>query len=600
MPSYRAPVRDFQFALKEWLEIEKYQGKMQGFEDLSIMDAILEEGGRFCEEVLHPLNVSGDRQGLKLEMGKDGYNKVILADGFVEAYKQYVENGWGSFACDPAYGGQGLPNAINTPVVEMICSANLAFGLFPGLTHGAYTAIHLFGTDEQKKKYLPKMTTGEWTGVMCLTEPGAGTDLGLMKTRAEPNGDGTYSITGSKIFISCGEHEAVDNIVHLILARLPDAPEGIKGISLFVASKYDVNADGSLGERNKINCGALEHKMGIHATPTCVMNYDGAKATLVGEPNKGMRGMFAMMNEARLLVGIQGLGIGEISYQNALAYAKDRLQGRALNGAKYPDKKADPITVHPDVRRMLLNMRAFSEAGRVLALWAALNVDIMHKSQDEEERRNAEDFVALITPIVKSYLTGQGTQMAHTGMQVLGGYGYIKDYGMEQFLRDCRITEIYEGTNGVQALDLVGRKLPTGTGRLLRTFFHPAQKFVDDNRDDEKMAEFTKPFYASLKSLRQATLWVAQKSMGNKEEAGGASVDYQTLFSLTVIGYIWARTAKIAIKALESGSTEKLFYESKLATARFFLNRVLPEHYSLLAKITAGVKYMDIPDVDVA
>lgn len=600
MPQYRAPIRDFQFALKEWLEVEKYQGKMQGFEDLSTIDAILEGGAQFTEEVLAPLNIIGDAQGLKLEKGADGYNKVILPDGFVEAYKQYVENGWGSFACDPAYGGQGLPNVINTPVVEMICSANLAFGLMPGLTHGAYSALHLYGTEEQKQKYLPKMTTGEWTGVMCLTEPSAGTDLGLMTTRATPNGDGSYSITGTKIFISCGEHEASSNIVHLILARLPDAPEGVKGISLFVASKFDVNADGSIGERNKINCGSVEHKMGIHACPTCVINFDGAKAWLVGEPHKGLRAMFAMMNEARLLVGIQGLGIGEVSYQNALSYAKDRLQGRGLNGPKYPEKKADPITVHPDVRRMLLTMRSFSEAGRVLALWASLNVDIMHKSQDEEEKKHAEDFVALITPIVKSYLTGQGTQMAHMGMQILGGYGYIKEYGMEQYMRDCRITEIYEGTNGVQALDLVGRKLPTGTGRLLRAFFHPAQQFVDDNKSDEKMAEFTKPFYAGLKSLRQATLWLAQKSMGNKEEAGGASVDYQTLFSLVVIGFIWAKSAKIALKALESGTTEKLFYESKLATARFFLNRILPEHYSLLAKITAGVKFMEIPDVDAA
>ena len=601
MPSYKAPIRDIQFALKEWLEVEKLQGSgMPGFEDLSTIDAILEGGAQFCEEVLQPINMSGDAQGLKLVKGDDGYNKVILADGFLEAYQQYVANGWGSFACDPAYGGQGLPNVLNAPVVEMICSANLAFGLFPGLTHGAYTAIHLFGTEEQKKAYLPKLSTGEWTGVMCLTEPGAGTDLGLMTTRAEPNADGSYNITGSKIFISCGEHEAAENIIHLILARLPGAPAGIKGISLFIGGKYNVNADGSIGERNKINCGALEHKMGLHATPTCVMNYDGAKAYLIGEPNKGMRGMFAMMNEARLLVGMQGLGIGEVSYQNALAYAKERLQGRALNGAKYPDKKADPITVHPDVRKMLLTMRSFAEAGRILALWTYLNVDKAHKSPDEQVRKEADDFVQLMTPIVKSYLTGQGTQIAHTGMQVLGGYGYIKEYGMEQFLRDCRITEIYEGTNGVQALDLVGRKLPTGTGRLLRAFFHPAQQFVDENKSDEKMAEFTKPFYAGLKSLRQATLWIAQKSMANKEEAGGASVDYQTLFSLTVIGFIWAKSAQIALKALESGTTEKLFYESKLATARFFLNRVLPEHYGLLAKITNGVKHMNIPDIDAA
>lgn len=601
MPTYRAPVRDFQFALREWLNIEQYQNSgMEGFEDLSFVDAILEEGAKFCEDVLHPLNQAGDKTGLKLEKGTDGYNKVILPEGFAEAYQQYVANGWGSFSCDKAYGGQGLPNVINTPFIEMVCSTNLSFGLMPGLTHGAYSAIHLYGSEEQKQRYLPKMSSGEWTGVMCLTEPQAGTDLGLITTRAENNPDGSYAIYGTKIFISCGEHEASENIIHLILARLPNAPEGVKGISLFVSSKFDVKEDGSMGERNKVNCGSFEHKMGLHACPTCVMNYDGAKAWLVGEPHKGLRAMFAMMNEARLLVGIQGLGIGEASYQGALAYAKDRLQGRALNGAKYPEKKADPITVHPDVRRMLLSQRAFAEGGRILALWMALNVDIMHKSQNEEERKVAEDFVALMTPITKAYLTGEGTQVAHTGMQVLGGYGYIAEYGMEQFLRDCRITEIYEGTNGVQALDLIGRKLPMGTGRLLRRFFHPAQEFVDANKDNEKMAEFTKPFYQGLKSLRQASLWVAQKSLSNKEEAGGASVDYLRMFSLVAIGFIWVKSAKIALEKLEAGTDEKPFYEAKLATARFFLNRILPEHFSLLAKITAGVKYMEIPDLEAA
>ncbi len=600
MPSYKAPIRDMQFALKEWLEVEKYQGKMPGYEDLSVIDAVLEQGAVFCEEVLHPLNVSGDIQGLRIEKGEDGYNKVHLADGFIEAYKQYVENGWGSFACDPAYGGQGLPNVLNTPIIEMICSSNLAFGLIPGLTHGCYTAIHMFGSDELKNTYLPKLTTGEWTGVMCLTEPQAGTDLGLITTRAEPNGDGSYAIHGTKIFISCGEHEAVDNIIQLTLARLPDAPEGVKGISLFVSGKYNVNPDGSLGERNQINASSIEHKMGLHATPTCVLNFEGAKGYLVGEPNKGLRAMFAMMNEARILVGIQGLGVGEVSYQNALAYAKERLQGRALNGAKFPNKKADPITVHPDVKRMLLTMRAYAEGCRILAMWTNLHIDIERRSQNEEEIKDSEDFVALMTPIVKAYLTGEGTQMAHMGMQVLGGYGYIREYGMEQFLRDCRITEIYEGTNGVQALDLIGRKLPMGTGRLLRQFFHPVDKFITENKDDEKMADFTKALYAGVKSLRQASLWVAQKSLSNKDEAGAASVDYLKMFSLAVMGYIWAKSAKIAMTALENGSTEKEFYESKIATAKFFLNKILPEHYSLLAKITAGAKYLEIPDIDAA
>lgn len=601
MPSYNAPIRDYQFALYEWLNVMQYKDSgATGFEQLDegFIDALLEEGARFNEEVLFPLNKVGDEQGLKFGKGASGYNEITLPDGFVEAYKQYVENGWGSFACDPEYGGQGLPNVVNAPFIEMICSTNLSFGLMPGLTHGAYTAIHMFGTDEQKAKYLPKMTTGEWTGIMCLTEPVAGTDLGLMTTRAEPNADGSYNITGSKIFISCGDHDAADNIVHLILARLPNAPEGVKGISLFVSSKYAVNDDGSIGERNKAEVGSIEHKMGIHASPTCVMNYDGAKAWLIGEPHKGLRAMFAMMNEARILVGVQGLGCGEASYQNALAYAKERLQGRGLNGAKHPEKKADPITVHPDVRRMLLTMRSFTEAGRILAMWISLHVDLEQKHPDPEQRKYSEDFVDLITPIVKAYLTGEGTQVTHMGMQILGGYGYIKEYGQEQYLRDCRITEIYEGTNGVQALDLTGRKLPMHAGRLLRAFFHPAQAFIDENKDNESMTEFTKPLYQGLKSLKQASMWIAQKAMGNKEEIGGASVDYLRMFSLVVIGYIWARSAKIAQEKLAEGSTEKSFYEAKLATARFFLNKILPEHFSLLAKITTGVKYLDIPDLE--
>lgn len=600
MPIYNAPIRDFQFALKEWLNIEQYSGKVKGFEDLSFIDAVLEEGAKYCEEVLFPLNQVGDEQGLKHVKGDDGFNKVILPDGWKEAYDQYVANGWGSFACDTEYGGQGLPNVLNTPFIEMVCSSNLSFGLLPGLTHGAYSALHHFGSDLQKKKYLGKMSTGEWSGVMCLTEPQAGTDLGLITTRAEPQADGSYNITGTKIFISYGEHEAAPNIVHLILARLPDAPAGVKGISLFVASKYNVDENGEMGARNNIDCGSIEHKMGIHASPTCVMNYDNAKAWLVGEPHKGLKAMFTMMNEARILVGIQGLGIAEVSYQNALNYAKERLQGRALNGAVFPDKKADPITVHPDVRRMLLTMRSFAEGGRILALWIALNVDLEQRLEDGDEKQEAEDFVDLMTPIVKAYLTEGGTTMASLAVQTHGGYGFIKEYGVEQYMRDCKITEIYEGTNGVQALDLVGRKMPLATGRLLRRFFHPAQKFVDDNKDNEALSEFTKPFYQGLKSLRQASLWIAQKALANKEEAGAASVDYLRMFSLVAIGYIWARSAKIAVEKLEAGTDEKEFYETKIATAKFFLNKILPEHFSLLAKITAGAKYLEMPDVKVA
>ena len=592
MPEYKAPLRDFQFGLNEFLNIEQYSS-LPGFEDLSIVDPILEEGARFCEEALFPYNQSGDAQGLKFDKGE-----VTLPEGFKEAYEAYVQSGWPSFACSTEYGGQGLPNVINTPFIEMICSANLSFGLLPGLTHGAYSALDFYGTDEQKQKFLPKMVSGEWAGVMCLTEPQSGTDLGLIRTTATPNDDGSYNITGTKIFISYGEHNAVENIIHLILAKLPDAPEGVKGISLFVAPKFNINDDGSVGERNGIVCDSIEHKMGIHASPTCVMNYDNAKGYLVGEPHKGLRAMFKMMNEARILVGIQGLGIGEVAYQNALSYAKERLQGRALKGAKYPDKAADPITVHPDVRRMLLSMRAFAEGGRILALWAALNVDISKNHPDEKEREKAEDFVQVITPVLKSYLTDGGTETASTGMQVLGGYGFIKEYGMEQYLRDCRITQIYEGTNGIQALDLVGRKLPAHTGRYLRAFFHPVNDFIEENKDNEAMAEFTKPLYQGFKALQQASMWVAQKGLGNPDEAAGAAVEYQKMFGNTAIGYIWAKSAKIALEKLEQGTDEKAFYEAKLSTARFFLNKILPQNFGLLATLTAGVKNLEIADLE--
>lgn len=592
MPIYNAPIRDFKFGLNEFLNIEQY-ADVPGFDDLSLVEPILDEGARFCQEALLPLNQVGDEQGLKFENGD-----VILPDGFVDAYKMYVESGWPSFACDPDYGGQGLPNVVNMPLIEMICGTNLSFGLLPGLSHGAYSALHHFGTDEQKQMYLPKLTSGEWSGVMCLTEPQAGTDLGLIRTTAKPNDDGSYAIDGTKIFISYGEHDACENIIHLILAKLPDAPEGVRGISLFVAPKVMINDDGSLGERNAISCGSIEHKMGIHASPTCVMNYEGAKAWLVGEPHKGLKAMFTMMNEARILVGLQGLGVAEAAYQNALDYAKERLQGRALNGATQPNKAADPITVHPDVRRMLLTQRSFVEGARILAMWTTLHIDLRERHPDEKQREASDDFVQLMTPIVKAYLTEQGTATASIGMQILGGYGYIREYGMEQFLRDARIAEIYEGTNGVQALDLVGRKLPAHTGRYLRQFFHPVEEFISANKEDEAMAEFTKPLYQGLKSLQQGCLWLAQKGMGNKDEAAGASVDFLRMFSLVAMGYIWARSAKIAQDALKGGSDEKLFYESKLATARFFLNKILPEHYSLLAKMTAGVKHLDIPDVD--
>jgi alkylation response protein AidB-like acyl-CoA dehydrogenase len=595
MPQYRAPIRDMRFALYEFLNINQYQGIVKGFEDLSVVDPVIEAGAQYAEEILFPLNQVGDKEGLKFDNGN-----VTLPTGFKDAYKAYVDSGWASLACDPAYGGQGLPNVVNTAFVEMICSANLSFGLIPGLTHGAYSALHIFGTDSQKQRFLPKMVSGVWTGVMCLTEPHSGTDLGLITTRAESNGDGTYKINGTKIFISCGEHDASENIVHLILARLPDAPAGVKGISLFVASKFMVDDSGNMGVKNSISCGSIEHKMGIHASPTCVMNYDNAIGELVGEPHKGLKAMFTMMNEARLLVGIQGLGVGEVSYQNALEYSRERLQGRSLKGAVKPEKKADPLYVHPDIRRMLLTMRSFTEGGRILAMWAELNVDLAHNHPDATVRAEADEFVQLITPIVKAYLTEYGTICANLGVQIYGGHGYIREHGMEQYARDARIAEIYEGTNSIQALDLVGRKLGMNTGKLLRRFFHPVTAFIDSQKSNEKMAEFTKPLYMAVKNLQDASLWIGQMALGNPDEGAGAAMDYLRMFSLTVLGYIWAKSASIALQKLEEGTEEKTFYEAKLATARFFINKILPEHYSLLAKLTSGVKHLDIPDIEAA
>ncbi|MFW0777957.1 MAG: acyl-CoA dehydrogenase C-terminal domain-containing protein [Rickettsiales bacterium] len=585
MPIYKAPVRDFQFILNDYLNVSQY-ADIEGFADSGpdLMNPVLDAAAQYCEEVLFPLNQKGDQQGLKYDNGT-----VHMPDGFKEAYDLYVQGGWPSFTCDQKYGGQGLPDVLNMPLMEMVCSANLSFGLTPGLSHGAYNAIMLHATDELKQRYLPKMVSGHWSGVMCLTEPQAGTDLGLIRTKAEPNDDGSYNITGGKIFISSGEHEMTENIVHLILARLPDAPEGIKGISLFISSKFHVNEDGSMGERNPVRCEGIEHKMGLHASPTCVMNYEGAKAYLVGEKHKGMRAMFTMMNAARLYVGVQGLGIGEVAYQNALAYAKERLQMRSLRGAKYPEKSADPIIVHPDVRRMILTQKAFAEGCRALAMEIALKLDLAHRHPDEEVKKECDDFVQLMTPIAKSYMTDGGYEMASLAVQVFGGYGYISEYGVEQYVRDARITMIYEGTNGIQALDLVGRKLTVGAGRYLRRFFHPATEFVAAHRDNPAMAEFTKPLHQHLGFLQQATLWIASRGMGNPDEAGAGSVEYQRMFSQTVLAYIWARQALIALEKLEAGEDTE-FYQSKLDTARFYMQRILPQNIGLLASITNGSK----------
>lgn len=583
MPIYKAPIREFEFVLKDYLGLEQHQD-VAGFADVGddLQAAILEEGARFCEEVLFPLNQKGDQQGLKFDNGK-----VTLPDGFVDAYKQYVEGGWPAFACDPKYGGQGLPEFLNMPLIEMICSANLSFGITPGLSHGAYNALMLHGSDALKDAYLPKITSGEWSGVMCLTEPQCGTDLGLIRTKAVPQDDGSYAITGTKIFISSGEQDATDNIIHLVLAKLPDAPSGTKGISLFLVPKVMVNDDGSLGERNAVECGAIEHKMGIHASPTCVMNYENAKGWLVGKPHNGMKAMFTMMNAARLYVGVQGLGLAEVAYQNALAYANERVQGRALTGPAQPDKPADPIIVHADVRRMLLTMRAFTEAGRALAMETALKLDIMHRHDDKKVKEDCDAFIQLMTPIIKAYFTDMGTEVANLAMQVHGGYGYIAEYGVEQYARDARIAQIYEGTNGIQAMDLIGRKLPYNTGRYLRAFFHPAMAFVEEHRNTEAMAEFTKPLYTHLKYLQQASLWLGQRGMINPNDAAAGAVEYLRMFALVVFAYIWAKQAAIALTKLEQGG-DKDFYEAKITTARFYMQKILPQAVGLLASITNG------------
>ncbi len=595
MPTYTAPIQDFQFILNDLLNVAQYKDLgLKGFDQVTpeLADAVFAEAQRFCEEVLLPINQSGDSVGCKFDNGN-----VTLPPGFADAYKTYVESGWPSFTATPEFGGQGLPEVMNMPITEMICGANLGFGLLPALSHGAYNALHLFGTDALKAKFLPKMISGHWSGIMCLTEPQAGTDLGLIRTRAEPSGDGKYKISGTKIFISCGEHDATENIIGLVLARLPDAPAGVKGISLFLVPKFLVNEDGSIGARNQVVCGSIEHKMGLHGSPTCVMNYDGAEGYLVGEPHKGLKAMFVMMNEARLYVGIQGLGLAAVAYQNALAYAKERPQGRALNGAKFPEKPADPITVHPDVRRMLLTMRSFVEGARALAIYAALQVDISKKHPDEKKRLEAEEFIQIATPIIKGYFTDMGSEVCNIGMQVLGGYGYIKEYGMEQYVRDARIAQIYEGANGIQALDLVGRKLPAHTGRYLRRFMHPAMEFTEKHRNNPDMAEFTKALYKGLDCIQKGSLWIAQKGLSNKDEAAGASYDYMTMFGIVMVGYMWAQMAEVALRKLKEPGADKEFLNTKLATARFYMQKVMPKCYGLLATLTTGVKYLDMPDV---
>ena len=585
MTEYTAPTTDMKFVLNDVLQISKYSN-LPGFSDVSedLLDAILEEGGKLAANVLHPINHSGDKEGCT----RHADSSVSTPAGLKEAYNEYREGGWQGLSFDPEYGGQGLPHVLGLAVSEMMSAANMAFAMYPGLARGAANTIEAHGDDEQKQTYLPKMISGEWAGTMNLTEPHCGTDLGLLKTKAVPEGDGSYKISGQKIFISAGEHDLTDNIIHLVIARIEGAPEGVKGISLFIVPKFLVNEDGSLGARNGVSCGALEEKMGIHANSTCVMNYDEATGYLLGEENKGLRAMFTMMNEARLGVAMQGMAISEVSYQNGAAYAKDRLQGRALTGPAEPEKPADPIIVHPDVRRMLMDQRAFTEGARAWIYWTALYGDLLHKAEDDETRQKADDYMGLMTPILKSYLTEKGYWHATNAQQVLGGHGYIQEWGMEQFVRDARIALIYEGANGIQALDLVGRKLMKDGGRAWQSYFAEIDEFIADNQGNEEL----KPFLDGLKTAKERTLeatqWFGANAMQNFNHAGASSMDYLNLFALTCLAYAWAMIAKSAIEKQGEGD----FYKNKLITGAYFLERILPDSAAHLEKIKSGADTM--------
>ena len=596
MPSYNPPLRDMQFLMHEVFKVtESYQQMPKHAEvDVDTINAVLEEAGKFAANVTFPLNISGDAEGCTLDKST---HAVTTPKGFKEAYAQFVEGGWPALSCDPEYGGQGLPMALNSALYEMLNSANQAWTMYPGLSHGAYEALHAYGTPEQKKTYLGKLTSGEWTGTMCLTEPHCGTDLGLLRTKAEPQADGTYKITGNKIFISAGEHDFTDNIVHLVLARLPDAPVGSKGISLFVVPKFLVKADGSLGERNPIFCGALEHKMGIHGNATAQINIDGAIGTLVGEPNKGLQAMFVMMNAARLGVGNQSLGLTEVAFQNALAYAKDRLQMRSLSGTKAKDKPADPIIVHPDVRRMLMTAKAYAEGGRALSTFSALLIDTELNHPDEKVRKDSADLVALLTPIVKAFITDNGWISTTACQQVYGGHGFITEWGMEQFVRDNRINMIYEGTNGVQALDLLGRKILGNQGATLKKFGKLIGKLVEEEGVNEKMSEFITPIATLGDQMTKFTTEIGFKGMQNPDEVGSASVDYLRVAGHLVFGYLFARMAQVALREIGNGNTDP-FYLAKLQTARFYFAKLFPETASLMRTARAGSK--SLMDTDAA
>ena len=586
MPLYTPPLRDMQFVMHEVFKVTDEFKMMPAHAevDADTINAVLEEGGKFAAEVTFPLNISGDTEGCKLDKTS---HEVSVPTGFKDAYAQFVEGGWAALSCDPKYGGQGLPFVVNQCFYEMMNSANQAWTMYPGLSHGAYEALHAHGTDAQKKTYLPKLTSGEWTGTMCLTEPHCGTDLGLLRSKAEPQADGSFKITGNKIFISAGEHDMVANIVHLVLARLPDAPQGSKGISLFAVPKFNINADGSLGSRNGIYCGGLEHKMGIHGNSTCQMVLDEAIGTLVGAPNKGLAAMFVMMNAARLGVGNQSLGLTEVAYQNALAYAKDRIQMRSLSGVKAKDKAADPIIVHPDVRKMLLTAKAYAEGGRALAIYCTLLLDKEIHHPDEKVRKDSAEIVALLTPIVKAFLTDNGHIATNACMQVFGGSGFIKESGMEQFVRDNRINMIYEGTNTIQSLDLLGRKILGNNGATLKKFGKLIAALVAEEGVNEKMAEFINPLATLGDQMTKFTTELGFKAFQNADEVGAAAVDYMRVAGHLVFGYFWARMAQVALREIAAGNADQ-FYLAKLQTARFYFAKLFPETATLMRTARAG------------
>ena len=580
MAQYLPPLRDMQFVLHELLDVSSVLARLPAHEQVNreLIDQVLEEGGKLCSEVLFPLNRSGDEEGCHYQDGV-----VTTPKGFKEAWEQFKAGGWPTLTCDPAYGGQGLPSIVGMPFNEMLESANQAWAMYPGLTHGAIEALHANGSDALKSLYLPRLVTGQWTGTMCLTEPHCGTDLGLLRTRAEPQADGSYKITGTKIFISSGEHDMAENIVHLVLARLPDAPAGSRGISLFVTPKFLPHADGSLGARNGVRCARIEEKMGIHGNATCVMDFDGATGFLVGEANKGLNAMFVMMNAARIGVGLQSLGLSEVAYQNSVSYAKERRQGRALTGPKEPDQSADPLIVHADIRRMLLTQKAYTEGGRAFAYWMAVTADEARHEPDAERRKAAEDMLALLTPIVKAFLTDNGFLCTNLAMQIYGGHGYIREWGMEQYVRDARINMIYEGTNTIQSLDLLGRKVLQDNGAKLRKFGALVTELVEAEGTNEDMAEFINPLADLGQKVEKLTMEIGMKAFQNPDEAGAAAVDYLRVVGHLVFSYFWARMAKLGL-----AHPEDPFYRTKLATARFYFAKLQPETAALIRSARAG------------